>query len=204
MRKPEQELADIKSMMEQSTRFLSLSGLAGILAGTYALLAAALAYFWIYYPNPPFGIRHSYINEESILIKLLLTAAVVLTLSICTAWILSQKKSKRIASKLWTPASKRFAEALFIPLVVGGLFCLALVFGGYLLIVAPATLVFYGLALLNASQYTLRDIKYLGYCQLALGIASVFFPGFGLIIWSMGFGVLHIVYGSMMYHKYDR
>ncbi len=204
MRKPEQELADIKSMMERSTRFLSLSGLSGILAGTYALIAAGMAYTWIYYPNPPYGFRTNYILDTATLTKLLIAAFMVLTISIATALILSQRKSERTSSKLWTPAGKRFVNALLIPLVVGGFFCIALFFRGYTIIIAPATLVFYGLALINGSHFTLSDIKYLGYCELGLGILSAFFPGYGLIFWALGFGVLHIIYGSMMYYKYDR
>ena len=204
MRRPEQELAEIKAMMERSTRFLSLSGLSGILAGTYALIAAGLAYAWVYFPEMPYGSNISAIRQENILEKLLLTGAIVLLLSICTAWFMSQSKSKKKAHKFWTPASKRFIQALFIPVVVGGIFCLALLSRGHFGIVAPATLIFYGLGLLNASTYTLNDIKYLGYCQLVLGVISAFFPGYGLIIWAIGFGVLHIIYGSMMYYKYDR
>lgn len=204
MKKPEQELADIKSMMERSTRFLSLSGLAGILAGTYALLAAAFAYYWIYYPNPPFGFEISDSYEKGILTNLMITALVVLGLAIGSAWFLSQKKSKRNSHKLWTPASKRFVQALFIPVLVGGLFCVAIIHQGYLILVAPATLIFYGTGLLNASHFTLSDIKYLGYCQLILGVIGAFSPEYGLILWTLGFGVLHIIYGTMMYFKYDR
>ncbi|MEB2775116.1 hypothetical protein SYJ56_07345 [Algoriphagus sp. D3-2-R+10] len=204
MKKPEQELAEIKSMMERSTRFLSLSGLSGILAGTYALIAAGMAYAWIYYPNMPFGTNINAISQDDIFGKLLATAVIVMLLSIGTAWVMSLSKSKKKAHKFWTPASKRFIQALFIPVVVGGLFCLAIMSRGYLAIAAPATLIFYGLGLLNASNFTLNDIKYLGYCQLLLGIISAFFPGYGLILWAIGFGVLHIIYGTMMYYKYER
>jgi hypothetical protein len=69
-------------------------------------------------------------------------------------------------------------------------------------LVAPATLIFYGLALVNAERYTLTDIKYLGYCQIGLGLISLFFLGWGLVAWTFGFGVLHIVYGLIMHKKY--
>ncbi len=204
MRKPEQELAEIKSMMERSTRFLSLSGLAGILAGTFAITAAALAYYWIYYPNFPLGAPMEIENSDEIFFKILPIAIILLVFSVSTAWFLSSKKSIKQSTKIWTPAGKRFIQAFAIPLVVGGVFCLALVYHGYLEIIAPATLIFYGLGLANASQFTLGDIKYLGYCQLGLGILALFFPGFQFLAWSLGFGVLHIVYGSVMYYKYDR
>lgn len=204
MRKPEQELADIKSMMEQSTRFLSLSGLAGVLAGTYALAASALAYLWIYYPEAPYGNQIFEILVEQTLNKLIVTALVVLCLAVGTAWFLSRKKSERNAHKFWTPAGKRFVQALFLPVLTGAVFCLALILHGYTVLVAPATLIFYGLGLLNASHFTMSDIKYLGFCQVALGLIAAIFPGYGLLLWALGFGSLHIIYGALMYLKYDR
>jgi len=204
MRKPEQELADIKSMMERSTRFLSLSGLAGILAGIYALLAAGLAYLWIYYPRAPFGGEISGIQEEPILYKLVSMALLVLCLAVGTAWFLSRRKGEQNAQRLWNPAGRRFVMALFIPVITGAAFCLALILHEQFQLLAPATLIFYGLGLLNASHFTLSDIKYLGFGQLILGLFAGFFPDYGLLLWTLGFGFLHIIYGTLMYLKYDR
>jgi len=203
MRKPEQELAEIKSMMERSTRFLSLSGLAGILAGVYALLAAGLAYFWIYYPGAPFGDQITGIKEQT-LNKLVIMALLVLCLAVGTAWFLSRRKSEQKAQQFWTPAGRRFVLALFIPVVAGAAFCLALTVQGQLALVAPATLIFYGLGLLNASHFTMSDIRYLGFGQLIPGLFAAFFPHYGLLLWAFGFGFLHIIYGTLMYLKYDR
>lgn len=204
MKNPQQDLAEIKSMMERSTRYLSLSGLAGVLAGIYALIGSSLAYYWLYFPNSPIGNDQAFRLDEGVLTKLILTAIAVLTLSIATAWILSQKNHKKTASQLWTPAGKRFMQALFIPVAIGGLFCFALLHQGFSMFITSATLIFYGLGLFNASQFTLSDIKYLGFSQAALGIIAAFFPEFGLVIWALGFGLLHIIYGSVMYYKYDQ
>ncbi|GAA0879386.1 hypothetical protein GCM10009119_23540 [Algoriphagus jejuensis] len=204
MRKPEQELAEIKSMMERSTRFLSLSGLAGVLAGIFAMLAAAFAYYWIYFPGVPYGLHSAAIEDLNALYNLLILAFLTLIMSVGTTLILSQRKSKRKAQTLWTPASRRFVEALFLPVLVGGIFCLAIMIKGHVLYIAPVTLIFYGLGLINAAHFTLGDIKYLGFCQLGLGIIAAFFPEFGLLIWTLGFGVMHIVYGTLMHLKYDR
>ena len=70
--------------------------------------------------------------------------------------------------------------------------------------VAPLTLVFYGLALVNASKYTLGYIRYFGITMIILGLASVWFLGYGLFFWTLGFGVCHIIYGALMHFKYDR
>lgn len=204
MRNAEKELAEIKSMMERSTRFLSLSGLSGVLAGIYALIGATIAYLWIYFPNPPYGFRTTFIDDSVVFPKLIVLALIILSLSIGSAYLLSQKKSIRISQKIWTPSGKRFILSLFIPVLVGGLFCFALIYHQYYLLIVPGTLIFYGIALVNSSQFTLSDIKYLGFCQILLGIFSAFIPAYGLIIWAVGFGVLHIFYGTLMHLKYDR
>ena len=66
------------------------------------------------------------------------------------------------------------------------------------------SLIFYGLALVNASKYTLTDIRYLGYCEIVLGLVNMFYIGKGLYFWAAGFGVLHIIYGAIMWCKYER
>jgi hypothetical protein len=90
------------------------------------------------------------------------------------------------------------------PLVTGGLLILILISRSYYGIITPATLIFYGLALVSASNFTFADVKYLGLLEIALGLIAACFPGYGLLFWAIGFGVLHIIYGSMMYLKYDR
>lgn len=204
MRKPEQELAEIKSMMERSTRFLSLSGLAGVLAGIYAFVGAGIAYYWIYFPDTTYGQEFASMNGGDLQVNLMAVALVVLILAIGSAYLLSQQKSQRNSHQFWSPASKRFLLALFIPVCAGGLFSFALIHENAYQLIAATTLIFYGLGLINASHFTLGEIKNLGIGQLILGIIAAFFPDFGLICWALGFGVLHVIYGSMMYFKHDR
>ncbi|GAB2624076.1 hypothetical protein [Belliella aquatica] len=204
MRKPEQELAEIKAMMERSSRFLSLSGLSGVLAGIYALIGAGLAYYWIYFPSSPWGEGVESLKSSVIFQRLLIVAFVVLVLAIGTAGLLSQKRSSKAANQFWSPASKRFMKALFIPVISGGLFAFSLMHEGQFELIAAATLVFYGLGLINASHFTLNEIKNLGFGQLILGLIAAFFPAYGLLCWALGFGVLHVIYGAIMYYKYER
>jgi MFS family permease len=204
MTNTEKELSEIKAIMERSTRFISLSGMSGVLAGIYALIGSALAYYWVYYPNSPFGYRTIYINNSALMIKLFITALSVLALSLMSGFVLTKRKTIKSNQSLWNHTSRRFLFSLLLPLITGGVFILALISRGYFVIVAPASLIFYGLALLNASQHTLSDIKYLSYCQILVGLLSAFLPGYGLIFWAFGFGFLHIFYGISMHLKYDR
>jgi hypothetical protein len=197
------DIASIRSAMERSAKFLSLSGLSGVLAGIYALIGATIVYYLIYYPHSPFGFRFYFVNEKAIVLKLMLIAAIVLGLSIVTAFVMSQRKAKRMGLSIWNKTSKELTSNLFIPLITGGLLILIFVSRGYYGIVAPACLIFYGLALISASSLTVNEIRYLGFCEIVLGLVAAVLPGYGLVFWALGFGVLHVVYGAVMHYRYD-
>ena len=203
IQKIEEDLASIRGIMERSVKFLSLSGLSGILAGIFALLGSAYAYYLVYYPHSPFGFRFHYVNEQAVIRQLLVTAFLVLIASLVSVYILTAGKARKKGLRLWDKSSKRLLLNLAIPLAAGGVLVLALLSRGYFGIVAPSCLLFYGLALINGSHFTYSDVRYLGYAQLILGLLSAFLPGYGLIFWALGFGVLHIVYGGIMFYKYD-
>jgi hypothetical protein len=219
----EDELVSIRSMMERSSKFISLSGLSGILAGVYALAAAAYAYRNLYYnmpdeidpyakildgfkPNGPHivsGLFYGY-DFHSIVPALLTLAFLVLIASIGTAVFLSVRKAKRKRQLIWSSSSRALLFHMATPLITGGILILILVARGHYGIAAPAMLIFYGLSLVSASSYTFSMVKYLGLCEIILGLIAACLPGYGLLFWAIGFGVLHIIYGSLMYLKYDR
>jgi hypothetical protein len=198
---PLDELREIRSMMERSSRFISLSGLSGIFAGIFALAGAGAAYWRldIRFPENPYR----YFNDYKTFVFLFADGLIVLVLSVSVGVYLTTRQARRKGQRIWDKTSQRVFVNLAIPLVCGGLFALALLPKAPYLI-APATLIFYGLALINASKFTLDDIRYLGFCEIALGLISSFFTGYSLFFWAFGFGVLHIVYGTAMYHKYEK
>ncbi|GAA4026020.1 MAG: hypothetical protein C0525_03050 [Flavobacterium sp.] len=193
------DIQDIKQMMAQSTQFISLSGLSGILAGLYALCGAVVVNFLIDNHHAEF------ITLESTTFKQIIAVAiVVLVLSLVTAYFLTAKKAKKVGEKVWNPSSKRLLINFCIPLFTGGILALLLLRHGVYGLIAPITLIFYGLACVNASKYTLRDVRYLGITEIILGLIAVEYSGYGLYVWIVGFGICHIVYGAVMYYKYDR
>jgi len=200
----QKDIESIRQLMERSVKFLSLSGLSGILAGVYALIGAAVAYAIVHYPNTPFDYRNQSVNEVSIIVKLLIIALLVLAVSVITGYVLASRKAKKLGLKVWDSTSKRLVINLIIPLMTGGIFILILLAKGHYGIAAPASLIFYGLALINASANLFDEVRYLGFCEIALGLVAALLPGFGLLFWAIGFGILHIVYGALMFKKYDR
>ncbi len=200
----EKDLASIRSVMERSGKFISLSGMSGILAGVYALAGAAAAYFVVHYPISPFDFRIYSITDDGTLWKLIAIASVVLVASIFTGLVLSSRKAKKAGVTLWNSTSRQLFINLAIPLVTGGIFILIILYTGHFGLAAPASLVFYGLALIHGSANTYDEVRYLGFCEIGIGLLSALLPGFGLIFWALGFGVLHILYGAILYNKYER
>lgn len=204
-----QTLTEIRSLMERSSKFLSLSGLSGISAGVVALIGSAIVYLrlrndWLtvlsYDQMGQYGLNRFH-EANLFLIK---TALLVLIAALALGTFFTVRKARRQGQRVWNQASRRLLWAMAVPLVTGGIFCLALIHYRLLFMTAPATLVFYGLALLNGSKYTVRDVEYLGYSEIALGLLALFLTGYNLLFWTIGFGVLHILYGAAMYWKYDR
>ena len=197
-----EDLSHIRQMMEKSSRFISLSGLSGVFAGLVALVGA----IYVYYVFQREGINYfdgdRNVFNQDLVKELILIGTVILILAILSGYFFTAKKSKEKNLKAWDKTTKRLLFNFSIPLVTGGLFCLGLLYHQLFVMIAPSTLIFYGLALVNAEKYTLTDVKYLGYCEIVLGLLSFFFLGWGLIFWAVGFGVLHVVYGLLMHKKY--
>jgi hypothetical protein len=203
---PLETLQDIKRIMERSSRFISLSGWSGISAGVCALVGAWVAHSRIerfLHPGRNSGDYYSGYNSL-LMYDLIQIAAVTFMAAFITAFIFTWSRSRRNGTPLWDPTVQRLAWNTILPMVVGGIFILRALSLEYYTLVAPGCLIFYGLALVNASKYTLGEIRYLGYGQLILGIINLWVVGSGLYFWAAGFGVLHILYGAIMWWKYER
>lgn len=214
-------IGEIRDLMNRSSRFLSLSGLSGVCAGLFALIGAGAAYFYLG-GNLFFGLQ--IINNDNLYGSgltisqrlgeqmqtldfytfVVIDAVVVLICALLSGFYFTWRRAKRAGAKLWDETSRRLLVNLMIPLATGGLFCLFLLLHDLAGLLAPSALVFYGLALFSGSRYTLDDIRYLGLCQIGLGMLGLFMPNYGLLLWTIGFGALHIIYGLVMYYRYER
>ena len=195
------DIAEIRSMMERSTKFLSLSGWAGVMAGIYALAGVYIATDVLSFnPNDIFYSP----AESSDLLKVIGLAIVVLILAVGTAVLLSYKRSNHSGEKVWSSTSRRLVASMAIPLFAGGILILILISKGLLGLVAPLSLLFYGLSLYNAGKFTFNEVKFLGMMQIGLGLISSYYIDYGMLFWAVGFGLLHIGYGIYLHFKYER
>ena len=205
-------LKDIRSMMERSSRFISLSGRSGISAGIFGLAGAWLADYKISQFREATGGGAAQMPEGSFFSERLLTLqADLIKLAVCifvlacfTAFLFTWQKSKRSGMAIWGSSAQRLLWNTLLPMIAGGLVILRLMEMEQYILIAPVCLIFYGLGLINGSKYTLGEIRYLGYLEVILGVAGLWMPGQGLLLWAAGFGLLHIIYGTAMWWKYDR
>lgn len=199
-------LSDIKRMMERSSRFISLSGLSGIFAGVAALIGAFLAYNWLheYYINWNTSGHFDMEAFDLLRIKLIVLGFSVMAVALAGGLYFTWRRAKMNNLPVWDVTSRNVFINALIPMAAGGAFIAGLLFNNLETMVAPACLIFYGLALVNASKYTLTDIRYLGIAEIILGILNVFYLRRGLYFWAIGFGIMHILYGAIMWWKYER
>jgi hypothetical protein len=206
---PIQQLNEIRNLMERSSRFISLSGLSGVSAGIIALIGAGIAFFYLDFDQRYFDINRyfsemTYKQFSNSWLFICLDALFVLFSALIVSVYFTTRKARRLGLKVWDQTARRMLINLFIPLIAGGIFCLILVFHHLVFLIAPATLIFYGLALLNAGKYTLHEVRILGISEIIIGLIASWMVGYGILFWAVGFGVLHIFYGLMMYFRYEK
>ena len=205
---PNEDLQAIREIMERSSKFLSLSGLSGIFAGVCALVGAAIAWYFMLDSGrvsyQEYMVKTDDWSFSGIWVYLALDAIMVLGCAVLGAVYFSQRKARKAGQRIWTLSTRRLLIHLMIPLLAGGIFILILVFRNNLELVAPVMLIFYGLSLVNAGKFTLGEIHYLGLTEIVLGILAGVFIHQGLLFWTIGFGVVHLIYGAVMYYRYER
>ena len=137
---------EIKELMERSSKFVSLSGMTAVLAGVYALAGAYVAG----------QLLRSEDNREG----LIMVASLVLIVSVVTACILSWYKAKKMRQKLFSKLTCRIAWNFSLPLLTGGLFCIALLLREHYGLVSSVMLLSSIISFFHTVNKTTFHIKY--------------------------------------------
>ncbi|WP_116105448.1 hypothetical protein [Lewinella sp. IMCC34191] len=207
---PISDLRHIRDLMERSRYFIGLSGLSGVGAGVSALFGvmAIVVYGWaaeepVVYGPDKLGFTSAHPWGIAPVPYLFCVATLVLTGALASGFYFTNLRVVRMGQEFAHPRTYKLLTNLALPLAIGGVFCLALIYHGYGGLIGPTTIIFYGLALLNGSNFVSEELRLLAYLEIGLGLVALFFTPYGLYFWAVGFGLLHIVYGLWMYFKYD-
>lgn len=200
------DLSHIRSLMEKSTKFISISGLSGILAGVYTLIAVAFVGWRLKIPWLVFGdsshAQMLFLDFSDPLSTMVITGALLLLISLATGVYLALKKAEKTGQAAWNPASRVLLLSVAAPLLTGGAVAILSLIQGYYHVLAPCFLIFYGLALYSGSHFSFKELRVLGGLQIILGLLAYGYMPFGLLFFALGFGVLHILYGAIIIKKY--
>ncbi len=197
MNKEAEDIKVIRQMMEKSSKFQSFNGISIVFAGFYAIIGAIFAYLFMK------GVLGEEYNTTQKMIILFVDALTVLFLSTCTVTFFCWKKARSNHESLFSSTTRRAAYSILLPLFAGGIFSLVFLFREEVDVVCAATLIFYGLGLVNASKYTFPEVNHLGIIEVILGILTLFLTGYSLYLWAIGFGICHIIFGFIMYYRYE-
>ena len=201
---PMESLREIRSIMERSTTFMSLTGLSGVVSGLIGILTVIIVSVKLKSVFLSGNAIYRMVTQPDLRLFIIITALAALILALASGLLLTCLKARKRKQEIWNSVSRRFAVHLFLPLVAGGLFTIALVLNGQLQFVCPAMLLFFGLALVNAARFVQMDMFWLGTLEVSLGVAASFWTPGGLILWGGGFGLATLLYGTFMYFKYER
>lgn len=196
------EISGIKNLMERSSTFTSISGLAGIGAGIIGLAAFIISLIKI--SEYPDLYQITVAQKKELVMFLLIVASLTLIVAGAVVTFFTYRKAKLKGLNIKDVSGKKLFLNLMIPLITGGIFSIILLTQGVYDLIIPLTLIFYGLALVNAGKYTFEEMSWLGIFEIIIGLIAAAFVPYSLWLWGIGFGVLNIIYGAIMYYKYER
>jgi hypothetical protein len=197
------DITAIRSMMERSSKFLALSGQAAVMAGLYALAGSLIAWK-ILKLHPESMVPNSGMSSpgSAEMGGLVMTALLMLLLAAGTAILLSLRNAQKRGEKLWSPVARRLLSGMALPLISGGLLMIIFWMNGLPAYSFALSLIFYGFSMCNASRFTFPELNFLGMMLIGLGLLSACLLTYALLIWALGFGLLHIIYGLYIHFRY--
>ena len=203
-------LSDIRNMMERSQKVVFLDGTAGILAGIWAIIGAIAVSLVIYGTVTPLwmtSVQPVADASAHTFIILSVICVAVFCAAFLSVWNMSRRRAIKQGMEFVLDAgSRNLLKTFFSVMVVGGLACLTPIANGLWSLIPGFMLLFYGLALVVISPiaFKIPITSLLGYIMIAIGIAALCLPTYGLCLWTIGFGLVHLLWGIWFSLRYNR
>ena len=182
---PMEQLRFIRQTMESAGSFTAVPGWGQIYIGLTALAAA-----WIAAKQ----------TEPSAWIQIWLAEAVI-ALAIDVWTIL--EKAKRANQSLDSGPARKVALSLAPPMFAGGVLTWVLFQSGMTTAIPAMWLMLYGTGVMAAGAFSVSVVPVMGLCIFALGALAVITPpSWHNFEMAIGFGALHIIFGSIIARRH--
>jgi hypothetical protein len=174
----------IRRTMERAGSFTAVPGIGGMLMGSVALAAAAIA-----------GGR----TGSVLWLAAWTTAAGV---ALATGLAAAALKARRVQIPLLSGPGRKFVAGFAPAMLAGLLFTLVFYRAGDCAWLPGTWLLVYGAAIVSGGAASVRVVPLMGACFMAAGAVALLAPGTGNFLLAAGFGGIHIVFGTVIAVKY--
>jgi len=210
--KATEELKVIRQLMERPIRFSTMSGLAAIQAGLWALLGVA-GDWWVF--------RHCSSFNSALILGMGVWAA-VFVLAFAGAVLLTRRREIAQGMPFWSPVKRRILSTILPPFIAAiGLtlaICAYSLYAGAAgcktkavldwtlaqgLLIPAIWMLFYGVTLWQLGQFSPAEVKVLGGAFIAAGLAAAgLWQGYPCLAMGATFGAFHIIYGVVVWIRH--
>lgn len=180
-----EDLQYIRRTMENSSSFTAVPGWGTVAMGATALIASVVAYQ-----------QHNFRNW---MVVWLLDAVV----AFCVAMWTMRRKARRAGIPMFSGPGRKFALSFFPPMLVAAILTAVLFRAGAVAAIPGMWLLLYGTSVVSGGSFSVRIVPAMGSCFLLLGAVALVTPATWALWWMvLGFGVLHIVFGTMIARRH--
>jgi len=180
-----EDLRFIRRTMEQGAAFTAVPGWGGVGMGITALAAAAFA------SRQP--------TETGWLAVWTLEALIAVAIGA----VAIQRKARRADLPVFSGAGRKFVLSFLPPILAAVVLTAALWQTGAYTLLPGVWLLLYGAAVVTAGTFSVKTVPVMGVCFMVLGlIALLAMPSAGDLLMAVGFGGLHIVFGTTIARRH--
>lgn len=174
----------IRRTLERAGSFTAVPGKGGVLMGVVAVLAARLAVL-----HPSAG---------GWLAVWTVAAVVAMAIGIAGAAL----KSRRFQMPLFSGPGRKFIAGFAPALVAGAVLTAVFYRAGVTAFLPGVWLLLYGAAVLAGGSASVRVVPIMGACFMFVGTVALLLPGWNDVLMPVGFGGLHLIFGTVIAVKY--
>lgn len=174
----------IRQTLERAGSFTAVPGKGGVLMGVVALLAAVVA------ARQP--------GAGAWLAVWTVAAMVAIAIGVAGAAI----KSRRFQMPLFSGPGRKFIAGFTPALLAGAVLTAVFYRAGISGFLPGVWLLLYGAAVLAGGSASVRVVPIMGACFMFVGTVALLLPGWNDVLLPVGFGGLHLIFGTVIAVKY--